>query len=128
MNNRTKWVTRPRKRHNSTGLRERIQRAAPDSTVTCIGQMYNNGLELHVSPGAKTNVEADRIKEAACNAGYDVVWFNNNSGDTIVHAWKKKTSHLYFGFVLLAVVLYFLSDVHKIHASRFGAAWFGEIG
>ena len=128
MNNRTKWVTRPRKEHNSTGLRERIQRATPNSNVTCIGQMYDNGLELHVSPGARTNVEADQIKEAASSAGYDAVWFNNNSGDTVVHAWKKKTSQLYFGFVLLAAVLYILSDVHKIHASRFSAAWFGKIG
>ena len=127
MSERVKWVTRPRKQHNFDGLRERIQRAAPQSSVACVGQMYDNGLELHVSPGAKTNEEVDSIKLAARKAGYDAVWFNNDSGVTIVHAWKRKTNYLYFGFVLLIVVVYFTSDVHKIHSSGFGAAWLGKI-
>ena len=89
MSERIKWVTRPRKLHKYDGLRERIQRAAPQSTVSCVGQMYDNGLELHVKPGAKTNDEADNIKMAASSAGYEAVWFNNESGVTIIHAWAK---------------------------------------
>lgn len=127
MSERIKWVTRPRKLHKYDGLRERIQRAAPQSTVSCVGQMYDNGLELHVKPGAKTNDEADNIKMAASSAGYEAVWFNNESGVTIIHAWKRKTSYVYFGFVILLVVLYFASDVHKIHSSGSGAAWLGKI-
>ena len=127
MSERIKWVTRPRKQHNYDGLRERIQRAAPQSQVSCVGQMYDNGLELHVNPGAKTNEEADNIKLAANKAGYDAVWFNNNSGVTIVHAWKRKTSYFFFGFIILLAFLYFASDVHKIYSSRSGAAWISEI-
>ena len=127
MSGNTKWVTRPRNQHNYDGLRERIQRAAPHANVSCVGQMYDNGLELHVRPGAKTIDEADNIKMAASKAGYEAVWFNNDSGVTIVHAWKRKTSYVYFGFVILLALLYFASDVHKIHSSGSGAAWLGKI-
>ena len=127
MSERIKWVTRPRKRHNYDGLRERIQRAAPQSDVFCVGQMYDNGLELHVKPGAKTNEEANSITSAARNAGYDTVWFNNDSGVTIVHAWKRKTNYLCVGFITLLVVLYLTADVHKIYSSGLGEAWAGKI-
>lgn len=122
-----KWLARPRKRHNSTGLRDRIQQATPGSRVACIGQMYDNGLEFHVTPGAQSHSDAEKIKSAALEAGYDIVWYNNATGTTVVHAWKQKSSRMLFGFIILFGLAYFFCDVHKIHASRFSTAWVSEI-
>ena len=127
MNANKTWVARPRKRHNFTGLRDCIQRATPRSSVTCIGQMYDNGLEFHVTPGAQTHSEAEEIKRAAFDAGYDAVWFNNSTGTTVVQAWKRKSHRMLFGFIILLSVLYYLFDVHKIHSSRSGMPWVSEI-
>ncbi len=128
MSSSQSWLARPRNVHNATGLCDQLKSAVPGSQVLCIGQIHNNGLQIHIVPGAHTAGHI-RCLEQVCNGlNYDSEWYNNEHGTTVLFVWKRRSHSRWILIIFLALVFFNVIDVHKIYASGLGQPWYRQFG